>query len=445
MSALIARVSALYQPSPAAPQIVDEEARRRAWMHWRWRMFAGFFFGYALLYFCRKNISAALPVMARDLGQSNVQLGAIGTSLYVTYGLGKFLNGVLADRSNIRTFMATGLVLSGVLNLWFGTLSSLWVLAFAWGANGWFQSMGFPPIARGMTLWFAAEGKATRWAFWTCSHQAGTALVMAFTGWILTWGTWRDCFTLPGWMCIASGIVLLFVLADTPESRGLQSVQAFADDPHPDPAGFNFRAAFIQNVLRNRNVWAIGLIDLCVYAVRFGTLDWATKFLIEEKGYAPADAAFRASLMPAAGVVGVLVTGYASDRLFRGRYREVNAIALFMLVLCIGGFYAAPRDLPWLELLCMAGIGFFVEGPQSILGGVGAIDAAGSARVASSAAGLVGILSYTGASLSGVGTGWFIDHYRWAGAFAFWMTCTAIGLLLCLFVWRERPTVRPQT
>jgi sugar phosphate permease len=266
----------------------------------------------------------------------------------------------------------------------------------------------------------------------------GTALVMAFTAWILTWGTWRDCFTLPGWMCIAAGISMLFLLADTPESRGLQSVKAFANDPHPDPADFNFRDAFIKQVLRNRNVWAIGLIDLCVYAVRFGTLDWTTKFLIEDKGYVASEAAARASLMPAAGVVGVLVTGFASDRLFRGRYREVNAIALAMLVVCIWGFWATPKDMPWLELVCMAGIGFFVEGPQSILGGVGAIDAAGSARIASSAAGLVGVLSYTGASLSGVGTGWFIDHYRWGGAFAFWIACTVLGFLLCVFVWKEK-------
>ena len=432
-------VTGLYRPEAAIAPLTDPEKQRQAYMAWRWRMFIGFFVGYAILYFCRKNISNAMPVMASDLGYSNVRLGIIGTSLYVTYGLGKFLNGVLADRSNIRTFMATGLIVSGLINIVFGSLSALWLLALCWGLNGWFQSMGFPPIARGMTLWYPPKGKATRWAFWTCSHQAGTAAVMALTSVLLVWGGWRACFWVPGILCVVVGIGLLFLLGDTPESRGLQSASAFGEkvEPHAKADG-EWRRAFVKYVLRNPNVWVVGLIDLCVYVVRFGTLDWATKFMVEGKGYAVSDAALRASIMPLAGVAGVLVSGFVADALFKTRYRAVNAISLLALTICIAGFYRVGAGSPWLDLLFLAGIGFFVEGPQSILGGVGAVDAGGSARVASSAAGLVGILAYTGASLSGVGTGFFIDTFAWSGAFLFWIACSLLGLLLCLFAWREK-------
>jgi len=433
----LGRLLAPWRPTPAIQPVTDPEAARRALKTWRWRMFAGFFLGYAILYFCRKNISAALPVMGLDLHCSNVQLGLIGTSLYVTYGLGKFLNGVLADRSNIRVFMATGLVVSGLLNLVFGSLASLWALALCWGANGWFQSMGFPPIARGMTLWYPPSGKATRWAFWTCSHQAGTAAVMAFTAWILTWGTWRTCFRIPGVICIVAGVGLLLLMTDTPESVGLRSAEAFGKAPGQPPQDWG--RTFVRHVLLNRNVWTVGLIDLCVYVVRFGTLDWATKFMVEAKGYEASAAAFRASLMPFAGVVGVLVSGFVADVVFRARYRVVNLVSLAGLAACMWGFHEAGAGHPALDLALLAGIGFFVEGPQSILGGVGAVDAGGSARVASSAAGLVGILAYTGASLSGIGTGWAVDHYSWSGAFAFWIACAVVGFVLCLVAWRERP------
>lgn len=433
-----------YRPSPAAPAIADTDTARRAMLHWRLRMFAGFFLGYALLYFCRKNISSALPAMARDLGTTNLALGAIGTSLYVTYGLGKFLNGVLADRSNIRVFMATGLILSGVLNLVFGSVTSLWLMAVVWGLNGWFQSMGFPPIARGMTLWFPAKGKATRWAFWTCSHQAGTAAVMALTTWTLTWASWRVAFWLPGVVCIVFGGVLLLLLADTPESKGLPATGAIRDTTGGRDDRAEYRTLFLRHVLFNRNVWAIGCIDLCVYVVRFGTLDWTTKYLIEVKHYAQVSAGFRASIMPVAGVVGVLVSGLLADVAFKGRYRAVNALSLGALALCLFVLHRLGPGHPWLDVLMLAGVGFFVEGPQSILGGVGAVDAGGSARVASSAAGLVGVLSYVGASLSGAGTGFFIDRTGWSGAFAFWTACALLGLALCVFVWKEpRATSSP--
>jgi len=440
---LVERMLRPYRPAAPAPPIADPAEARRTWALWRGRMFVGFFLGYAVLYFCRKNISTALPVMADDLHYSNTALGLIGSSLYVTYGIGKFLNGLLADRSHIRAFLCTSLIVSGLLNLLFGSLTALWVLALVWGANGWFQSMGFPPIARGMTLWFPPEGKATRWAFWTCSHQAGTAAVMALTAWVLIWGGWRWCFLLPGFLCIGLGIVLWLLMGDTPESHGLRPLDAFPERRAAEDES-DYRATFVRRVLRNRNVWVIGFADLFAYVARFGALDWAPKFLKEVRGYDAGTAGFRSAIMPLCGVAGVLLAGFVADRVFRGRYRAVNAIAFGVLALALWGFQAIGPDRPWLDLALMAAVGFFVEVPQSILGAVAAVDAGGSARVASAAAGLVGILAYVGATASGVGTGAFIDAFGWNGAFVLWIGCALAGLLLCLFAWKEeRPAATP--
>jgi sugar phosphate permease len=439
MGALSA-VRSFYRPAPAVEPPGDPERVRAEWVRWRARMFFGFFVGYAVLYFCRKNISAALPVMAGDLGYSNTVLGIIGSTLYVTYGLGKFVNGVLADRANVRAFLATALVVSGVCNLVFGSLTALWALSFAWGANGWFQSMGFPPIARGMTLWFPPKGKATRWAMWTCSHQAGTAAVMAFTAWILGWGGWRWCFYLPGLICIGLGLVLWFVMRDTPASCGLPPLDAFPDRK-PDPAldEADYRATFVRLVLKNRNVWVIGFADLFAYVVRFGSLDWVPKFLKEARGYEAGAAGFSSAIMPLFGVAGVLLAGFVADRVFRGRYRAVNVIAFAVLGLALFGFWSIGPGHWVLDLALMAAVGFLVEVPQSILGAVAAVDAGGSARIASASVGLVGILAYVGATGSSIGTGSFVDAFGWDGAFYLWIGCAVAGLLLCLFAWKEAP------
>jgi len=135
----------------------------------------------------------------------------------------------------------------------------------------------------------------------------------------------------------------------------------------------------------------------------------------------------------------VLVSGFIADAVFRGRYRLLNVLCFVGLGACLYGMMSLGPGQPWLVVALLAGIGFFVEGPQSILGGVGAVDAGGSARVASSAAGLVGILAYFGASLSGVGTGYAIDTWGWQGAWTFWIICAGVGLVLCLTLWRERP------
>ena len=436
---LVGRLLAAYRPEPAIPRITEPVALSRELRRWRWRIFLSSFFGYFVLYFARKNISASLPIIANDLGYLNVEVGFIGTMLYVTYGAGKLLNGILADRANIRVFMATGLIASGVVNLAFGSVSSLWLMAFFWGLNGWFQSMGFPPIARALTIWLPRDRfKTTRWAFWTCSHQLGTAVIMPVTGALLAYGSWRLCFWLPGAIVTLCGIVLLFSMADTPASKGLPTARHFEEQI--ENKGEDFLGTLIRAVLLNRNVWVIGLIDMGVYAVRFGTLDWMTKFLMDEKGFDVQSASQRAGLMPAAGVVGVLVLGFIADRLFKGYYRVINTVCLAGLAACMTGLLTTGHTSPWLDLLLLAGIGFFVEGPQSILGGIGAIDASASERVAASAVGLVGILSYFGASLSGIGTGYLLDHYSWEGAFCLWIAMSLLGFVLCAVAWKERRT-----
>lgn len=435
-----------FKPAPAAPRAIPNEDVPQVYAHWRRRIFLSLFMGYGILYFCRKNISAVLPILGSQLKYSNTQLGILGSTLYLTYGFGKFCNGVLADQANIRTFMATSLLLSGVLNLWFGSLDALWAMALIWGLNGWIQSMGFPPIARALTIWYENRGRATRWAFWTTSHQAGTAAILALVGGILHTfpGNWRLGFYLPGVICSLVGIGLFFSLADTPESKGLPRTVAFINDAAEVEASSSYRQIFLGRVLRNRQLWVIAGVNLCVYIIRYGTLDWATKFLVETKGYSNAMAAGMASFMPFFGIAGVLVAGWVSDVIFRGSFRTINALMLLGLALSIYAFYASGTVANYTrDLTLLAAIGFFVEGPQSVLGGIASVDVGGSARIASAAAGLVGVCGYLGATLSSIGTGFFVDRYGWGGGFNFWIICAAIGFLLCLFAWRSSPLKVP--
>ena len=436
---VFAPVTSIYAPSPEVKPIEDPSKIESLYKHWRFRMLASMFVGYGILYFGRKNISAALPILGTDLGYTNLQLGILGSTLYVTYGIGKFLNGILADRSNIRTFMATGLILSGFCNLWFGSLTSIWALAFAWGMNGWVQSMGFPPIARGLTIWYETKGKATRWALWTTSHQAGTAAILALTGLILyhSNNNWRLCFSIPGVICIIVGIGLLFSLADTPQSKGLPKTVSFAEDAIEEKQPY--WDVFFRRVLLNRQLWVIALVNLCVYIVRYGTLDWMTKFLVENKGYQISTAAGMASTMPLFGIGGVLAAGWISDVVFKGSFRLINALMLILLGTAMAAFFWGGNFGYLGDFLLLAAIGFCVEGPQSILGRIASVDVGGSARVASAAAGLVGIAGYFGATLSSVGTGLFLDRFGWLGGFSFWIGCAVLGFLLCVIFWKPAP------
>ena len=164
---ILKNLTRLYRTLPASEPIADPERVQKSYKYWRLRMFYGMWVGYVVFYLTRKNISPALHVFSQEMGISLMDLGILGSIFYGTYGIGKFVSGVLADRADIRLFMATGLLGASIINLAFPYVGSLWLLSALWGLNGAFQSMGFPPVAKGLVHWFSSNERATKWTIWS--------------------------------------------------------------------------------------------------------------------------------------------------------------------------------------------------------------------------------------------------------------------------------------
>ena len=149
------------KPAPYKEEIQDPDEVKKGYKYWRFRIFYGMYFGYIFYYFSRKSFTFAMPALMADLGFDKSQIGILGSVLSITYGLSKFLSGVLSDRSNPRYFMAVGLILTGCLNIFFGLSSSILFFVIFWGFNGFFQGWGWPPCARLLTHWYSQkESKA---------------------------------------------------------------------------------------------------------------------------------------------------------------------------------------------------------------------------------------------------------------------------------------------
>ena len=205
------------QPASDAP-LTDPLEIEKSYSYWRVRTMVGMFVGYAIFYFCRKNLSAATPAMIAELGYSKTEIGSIWSCLYLTYGVSKMVNGVVGDRANPRYFMAIGLFLSALTNILFGMSSSLAVFGFFWALNGWFQGMGWPPCARLLTHWYSQNERGTYWGIWNTAHQIGGGLILVLGGYLTEkWG-WRSSFLIPSVIAILTSLFLVERLRDTPES-----------------------------------------------------------------------------------------------------------------------------------------------------------------------------------------------------------------------------------
>jgi len=433
---------------PAETVITDPVEVDRLYSYWRKRIALTSFFGYVVFYLVRKNISVALPEIGKEFGYSNTELGVIGTALYVTYGIGKFVNGVLGDMANIRWFSAIGLFLSSLTAILFANAHSIFMLAFFWGLNGWFQSMGNPPFARAMCHWFTISERGTKFGIWSTCHQVGTWLIMVTGGWIVAQFGWRAIFYIPAVIGFVYSLVLVWGLRDTPESMGLPHVEKYKCDSAIDTTEAEkldmaekqegFFQIFLKYVLLNKYVWLLGLINTCVYIVRFGTVDWMVKFLTEAKGANIEKGAVEASMIPLFGIAGMILAGWMSDKIFKARRAPATVIFFIGCAVATLAIFYTPKELVWLETLFIGLTGFFTYGPQFLIAGAAAIDF-GSRRAAATATGFIGSFGYLGAVFSSLGSGIIVDRWGWVGGIYFWTAAAILGAALSAIMWNAKP------
>jgi OPA family sugar phosphate sensor protein UhpC-like MFS transporter len=423
------------QPPTPVPPVEDPKEVARLYRIWRARVLYSTFIGYAAYYFTRKNLPGATAAMAAELHLSNTQLGLLGTLLYLTYGAGKFVNGVLGDHLNPRLLLAAGLLLSAACNVLFGMSTAFTALCIWWALNGWFQSLGFPPCARLLANWFSTSERGSTWGLWNISHQVGGMGIAALTGFFLRIGGWRACFFLPALLCAAVSLLMWNRLRDTPRAMGLPSVGSFRNDPFLEADGRplsdepeGIREILVRRVLRNPLVWILSVMNLFVYVVRSGAFDWAPKYLIEVKHASAQTAGLITSGFELLGIPGSLLAGLMSDRIFRGRRAPVCILFLLLTAAGLLLFFLVPPGHPWLDASALSMVGFAIYGPQFLVG-VLATDLA-SPKAAATAIGLTGLFGYAGSALSGVGVGHLIDRFGWRGGFACFIAASLLGALL---------------
>ena len=78
-------------------------------------------------------------------------------------------------------------------------------------------------------------------------------------------------------------------------------------------------------------------------------------------------------------------------------------------------------------------IGFFIYGPQALLGIAAANQATN--RASATANGILGIFGYASTLISGVGFGYVAQNYGWGAAYVTIFVMAMLGALTLLFMW----------
>jgi MFS transporter, OPA family, sugar phosphate sensor protein UhpC len=437
------------KPAQHLQEIEDPKVVKKEYRYWRFRIFYAMFIGYVFYYFTRKSYTCAMPALMQDLGFDKAQLGILGSILYITYGLSKFASGVMSDQANPRYFMAFGLIITGVTNLLFGFSSSLMLFALFWGLNGWFQGWGWPPCARLLTHWYSQSERGTWWSVWSTSHNVGGFLVPLLVGVIAQYLGWRYAMYVPGVLCIAMGFLLMNRLRDTPQSLGLPSIEKYREDYPVSPKEaekeekeLTTKEILFGYVLTNRWLWILAIASFFVYIIRMAINDWSALYLIETKNYSVLKANACVSIYEFGGLFGMLVAGWLSDKIWAGRRGPMNVLFSFGVLFSLLIFWFLPSSSVFINGLNLFTVGFFLFGPQMLIGLAAA--ELSHKKAAGTASGFAGWFAYFGAAAAGYPLGKVAQEFGWGGYFLILGICGLVTILLFLPMWNARPLSKKQ-
>jgi sugar phosphate permease len=409
----------------------SERAQRSRWSYWRFRIFAAAWLLYACYYFCRKNFSVVMPMMARTSHYNNFDLANAVFVFSLAYAGGQFTAGVLGDRFGGRLVGSTGGFVSAACTAAMAMTSSYHAIVLLQIGNGLGQGCGWSASLKVLGAWFARKERGTVMAWWGTSYVLGGFLATVFATfaatqtYVLPAMGWRRGFLFPAMILTAGALWFAIRTRNIPPDASLPALDQSSADDTPDNGDW-WAAA------RNREVWILAGMYFFLKITRYSLLFWLPLYLVQRMRYSESQAGYTSSLFELVGFSGALIAGYISDRLMNGRRYPVGATMLFMLAAALLMHPVIAR-LGVVPMACSISLlGILVYGPDLLMSGPASIDAV-SPRHAARAAGIVNGVGSLGQVISSYVVAVIVSRFGWDQLFTFFLLCAlAAGGLLTL-------------
>ena len=205
----------------------------------------------------------------------------------------------------------------------------------------------------------------------------------------------------------------------------------------------NMTLFIVFAVMWGVNGWSqsMGAPPAIIALARYAINGWGVLFLQEAKGFSDVEAISVVSINALLGILGTVLSGWFSDKLFKGD-RKVPALIFGVLNAAALALFFYGGNAMWVNVLSMVLFGIAIGVLICFLGGLMAVDIV-PRKATGAALGVVGMTSYIAAGIQDVASGWLIDsnitvaadgvkHYDFGPVAIFWLAAAVISFLLPL-------------
>lgn len=347
---------------------------------WRINIFAATWLSYAGFYFCRKGYGIAKPVLKEEYQFDDLQLAHIWTAYLVAYMIGQFMSAKLGQRFACRTLLLIGMAISIVMNICIGgTVTGgpemFWMLIGFLSINGFAQATGWPGNVGMLAKWTRRSERGRVMAWWGTCYMIGSIMAKHFAAFMLAWLGVAWSFWGAAAVLFSIWILFYFWGQEEPQDVGLELIEEVEVDVEAEADAAPKEAARPWEEVF-RVVMIMGVLYFCFKFTRYALDSWGPMLIRE--GFSDevdsATAGHLSTIFDWVGFLGVIVGGYASDKLFRSeRMPVVTWMSVAMCGVCLVWWLFGANNL-WLFVGCMGFIGFTMMGPDSLLSGTAAMD-----------------------------------------------------------------------
>ncbi|MCI1822447.1 MAG: MFS transporter [Megasphaera sp.] len=420
----------------------------------RWLVLALIFLIYMVAGADRSNIGMVVPYLKESFNLTNTDIGAMASFFYITYAVVQIPSGHLYGKYGVKKLFSLAVVLTSAATLIMGLANSGTHLKAARALLGFSEG----PINIGclstINKWFPQQEKGIATGVFMASIKFAPAFVPPLCAWIIMTYGWREVFyvfAVPG---IFLAVLWYVFVSNSPENSkfinaaeidyintSAVSVKKETKSNSIQPAKQNhaldalIRTRVInplatnKDVLRSWNIWADALGYFFLVGITYTIMTWIPTYLVHVKHFSIIKVGLVASAPWVGAVIGNLLGGIISDKLFQSRRKPTMLITAASTVFLMISLLYAPADPTALGLLLLVagiflnlGYSMFLAYPMGIT----------TKEKCPFAASIVNTAGSLGGAFAPFVVGVILDTFSWNSVFVFLAIISLITFVLLI-------------
>jgi MFS transporter, OPA family, solute carrier family 37 (glycerol-3-phosphate transporter), member 1/2 len=163
-----------------------------------------------------------------DTPEGVSKLGEIDVAFLACYSIGMYVAGHLGDSLDLRLFLTTGMIGSGIFVGLFGmgffwNVHEFWFFLVMQMIAGLFQATGWPSVVAVIGNWFGKRKRGLIMGIWNAHTSVGNISGSLLAASVLDYG-WGWSFVSLGGLIMFGGVLVFFFLPAYPEDVGFSCI-----------------------------------------------------------------------------------------------------------------------------------------------------------------------------------------------------------------------------